>query len=109
MHHQSTLNTCMTEFGIQGLELDFCIIGWGTDYILTNKVWSNHLMKRHARGVPVQNPLALRRNAYRVLLTRARDGFVIYIPPDDGLNLNYAGSLDATREWLKATGVEFLR
>jgi hypothetical protein len=103
------LNTCMTEFGIQGLELDFCIIGWGTDYILTNKVWSNHLMKRHARGVPVQNPLALRRNAYRVLLTRARDGFVIYIPPDDGLNLNYAGSLDATREWLKATGVEFLR
>ena len=98
----------MTEFGIQGLELDFCIIGWGTDYVLTEEGWSNHMMKRYARGTPIRDPLALRRNAYRVLLTRARDGFVIYIPPDDGLEPRYAGMLDETREWLEATGVERL-
>jgi len=102
------LTSCMTEFGIQGLELDFCIIGWGTDYILTDDGWSNRMMKRYARGTPIQNALALRRNAYRVLLTRARDGFVIYIPPDDGIDAKYTGMLDETREWLQATGVERL-
>ena len=32
-HERSCCNlqTCMTEFGVQGLELDFCLIGWGTD------------------------------------------------------------------------------
>ena len=103
------LNTCMTEFGVQGLELDFCLIGWGTDYVLTDEGWSNHLMKRHARGIPVQDPLALRRNAYRVLLTRARDGFVIYVPPDVGLEPQHDGALRLTRKWLSDCGIELLR
>ena len=102
------LNTCMTEFGVQGLELDYCVIGWGTDYVRTDDGWSNSLMKNHARGVPVKDPLGLRRNAYRVLLTRSRDGFVIYVPPDEGMDAKYAGTLDATRKWLESCGVEEL-
>ena len=65
-------------------------------------------MKNHARGVPVKDPLGLRRNAYRVLLTRSRDGFVIYDPPDEGMDAKYAGTLDATRKWLESCGVEEL-
>jgi len=103
------LNTCLTEFGVQGLELDFCIIGWGTDFILNNGVWTNHFMKKHARNVPVQDPLALRRNAYRVLLTRARDGFIIYIPPDNGIDSKYQGALDETRKWFQECGVEIMK
>jgi hypothetical protein len=107
-HHPRSgcqLNTCMTEFGVQGLELDFCLVGWGTDYVLRDGIWSNHLMKNHARGVPVKDPLSLRRNAYRVLLTRARDGFAIYIPNDDGLEAKHQGSLEETRNWLQSCGI----
>ena len=110
-HHPRSgcqLNTCMTEFGIQGLELDFCLIGWGTDYVLKDRQWSNHLMKNHARGVPVKDPLSLRRNAYRVLLTRARDGFILYVPNDDGLEEKHKGSLEETRSWLQSCGVREL-
>jgi len=99
------LVTCMTEFGIQGLELDFCLMGWGTDYVLREGRWSNHLMKNHKKGVPVKNPLLLRRNAYRVLLTRARDGFVLYIPNDNALEGKHIGSLNETKTWIEECGI----
>ena len=35
------LETCVTEFGAQGLELDFTLLAWGTDFVLTNGKWSN--------------------------------------------------------------------
>ena len=102
------LQTCMTEFGVQGLELDFCLIGWGTDYILEHNRWTNRFMRRYRRDKPVQDPLALRKNAYRVLLTRARDGFVIYIPPNSKLPEKYHQVLNETKDWLISCGVDEL-
>ena len=43
--------------------------------------WSNARAKRHARSAHVRDPLQLRVNAYRVLLTRGREATVIFVPP----------------------------
>jgi hypothetical protein len=47
-------------------------------------------MRRYARDSLVEDPFRLRRNAYRVLLTRARDATVIYVPPLRSLDETYA-------------------
>ena len=73
-----------TEFEIQGLELDWTIICWGADLYYKNNEWNYQAFK----GTKWQNiNQEIKRkyllNTYRVLLTRARQGFVIYIPEGD--------------------------
>lgn len=81
------LKECVTEFGAQGLELDGALVAWGTDFIRKNGRWSIERSSRYKRGgAPVHDPAQLRANAYRVLLTRARDGSVIFVPPLPELN-----------------------
>ena len=74
------LETVATEFSSQGLELDCALVAWGSDLLWTDQGWS---MKdsRGTRG-KLKDPLALRRNVYRVLLTRGRDGTVVFVPND---------------------------
>ena len=94
------LRECVTEFGAQGLELDGVLLAWGTDLMWTGDAWSNARAKNHARGTHVRDPFQLRVNAYRVLLTRGRDGAVIFVPP--------IAELDATAARLQAHGVKVL-
>lgn len=73
-----------TEFDIQGLELDWVGVCWDADLRWMNGRWSHHKF----RGTVWQNvndsfQRAYLSNAYRVLLTRARQGMVIYIPCGD--------------------------
>ena len=82
------LNACATEFEAQGLELDGTILAWGTDFALLNGQWSNALAARYASRVT--DPFGLRLNAYRVLLTRARDTCVVFVPPLPELDETYA-------------------
>ncbi len=66
------------EFHCQGLELDLPIVCWGDD------VWWDHAgwQIRSGRTNPlVRDPEMFRRNTYRVLLTRGREGLVIFVPP----------------------------
>ena len=86
----------MTEFGAQGLELDATLLAWGTDFRRDGGRWSNALARGYKRGAPVRDPFTLRRNAYRVLLTRGRDGCVTLVPP--------LPRLDETFEHLRACG-----
>lgn len=92
------LDTVATEFVAQGLELDMALLAWGTDFVRENGAWTN----RHARGTKgrVHDTLALRRNSYRVLLTRGRDGTVLFVPP--------VGELNETLAYLERAGVERL-
>jgi len=94
------LDLAATEFDSQGLELDCTLIGWGTDFILQNGKWNNDLAKNYRTPKNIKNAFTLRRNAYRVLLTRARDGMILYLPNDELLN--------ETREHLIKCGVEDL-
>lgn len=73
------LEEVVTEFGCQGLELDMAIVAWGNDYLWDGTEW---LMRKMRTRVPQQDPHQLRLNSYRVLLTRSREGLVIFIPPD---------------------------
>ena len=57
------------------------LLARGTDLMWTGDAWSSARAKNHARGSHVRDPFQLRVNAYRVLLTRGRDGAVIFVMP----------------------------
>jgi hypothetical protein len=64
-----------TEFQCQGLELDLPVLCWGDDLRWLNERWESWHNTRGAR-----NSRQLRINSYRVLLTRGRDGVVVFVP-----------------------------
>jgi len=90
------LRECVTEFGAQGLEFDGVLLAWGTDFIRSGDRWSDQRARRYKAGTKIRDAYALRLNAYRVLLTRGRNGAVIYLPP--------LPELDATAARLQAHG-----
>ena len=85
-----------TEFACQGLELNMPIVYWNSDFIW-NTSWRNW------RTLGDNNEITrnYRINTYRVLLTRGRDGMIIYIPSDSRFNSTY--------ELLKDIGIEELQ
>ena len=70
-----------TEFDIQGLELDWVGMCWDANFRREGNNWI-HYSFRGARWEHIVDPIraAYLVNAYRVLLTRARQGMVIYVP-----------------------------
>lgn len=74
------LEYAATEFQIQGLELDMAIVYWNEDMQLKNGNWEFSYLKGD-----VEDPYQMKVNAYRVLLTRGRDGTIIYCPPNVSL------------------------
>lgn len=78
------LEDAATEFQVQGLELDWACVTWDGDLRFTDSGWSFHDFRGH-RWCNVSKPDNRRylQNAYRVLLTRARQGMVIFVPPGD--------------------------
>lgn len=90
------LRECVTEFGCQGLELDASLLAWGTDFVRDRGRWSNANARGYQRAAMIRDAMQLRRNAYRVLLTRGRDATVVFVPP--------MKVLDETFEYLIACG-----
>ncbi len=89
------LDTCVTEFGAQGLELDASLLAWGSDFVRDGGVWSNGSARGYKKGAKVKDPFQLRVNAYRVLLTRGRDATVVFVPPMEALDETYRFLCDA--------------
>ncbi|UCH21558.1 MAG: DUF2075 domain-containing protein, partial [Deltaproteobacteria bacterium] len=58
--------------------------------------WNNKRARGYMKSAHVRNPFQLRINAYRVLLTRGRDGSVVFVPP--------INELDATFSYLAKSG-----
>ena len=83
----------VTEFSCQGLELDLPIVCWGTDLLWATGAWA---YKPTRRRFALTDPEQVLTNAYRVLLTRGRDGLVIYVPAD--------AQLDGVASCLEAAG-----
>ncbi len=78
------LEDIATEFDIQGLELDWCLIGWDADYRYVGGAfehWKFTGSSWKQRNRPEQKRYL--ENAYRVLLTRARQGMAIFVPLGD--------------------------
>jgi hypothetical protein len=102
-----------TEFEVQGLELDWIGLCWGGDYVWGGSSW----IPRDLRPGPVSKwgtvknaeRQRFRRNAYRVLLTRARQGMVIYVPRgSEKDSTRDPASMDATAAFLQTCGVKTL-
>ena len=100
-----------TEFEIQGLELDWIGLCWGGDMVWSpSGIWRFRTLRHGApsRWVEIRNSdkRTYRENAYRVLLTRARQGMVIFVPRgsvDDPTNASH--EFDATAQFLLDCGV----
>jgi hypothetical protein len=78
------LEDVATEFQVQGLELDWTCVTWDADFRHASRGWE-HWSFRGERWEHINQPnrQSYLKNAYRVLLTRARQGMVIVIPPGD--------------------------
>jgi DUF2075 family protein len=89
------LEKCVTEFGAQGLELDMALVGWGSDLRRDGGKWDNSRARRYAPGqVELHDGFQLRLNAYRVLLTRGRDGTIVFVPPTREMDETWAFLLE---------------
>jgi Uncharacterized conserved protein (DUF2075) len=102
-----------TEFEIQGLELDWVGLCWSGDFIWSGTNWTARNLHhgKHSKWGLIRSPdkQNYRKNAYRVLLTRARQGQVIYVPsgdPQDPTRL--PSELDRTASYLLQCGVTAL-
>ncbi|MBL7898508.1 MAG: DUF2075 domain-containing protein [Crocinitomicaceae bacterium] len=104
------LEDAATEFDVQGLELDWSCVVWDGDFRYSNGNWQHfsfvgnkwHNIKKDERKMYLKN-------AYRVLLTRARQGMIIVIPngssEDQTRNPVY---YDSTFEYLKEIGFDII-
>jgi hypothetical protein len=104
------LEDAATEFQVQGLELDWACVTWDGDLRFTGCGWSFHDF-RGTRWCNIANPDNRRylRNAYRVLLTRARQGMVIFVPPgDSGDPTRSPEFYDSTFHYLNELGIPLL-
>lgn len=102
------LEDAATEFQVQGLELDWTCVTWDGDLRFTGAGWSHHRFHgsgwRNVRNADNQNYL---RNAYRVLLTRARQGMVLFVPRGDASDPTRSPEFyDATFDYLRSVGLE---
>ena len=110
------LEEAATEIQVQGLELDFACILWDADMRFENGKWGYYKFNGRTAWTPEKNEEAKKYmlNAYRVLLTRARQGIVICVPtgnnhknpegfPEDPTRL--PEFYDRTYEYLKSIGI----
>jgi hypothetical protein len=105
------LEDAATEFQVQGLEVDWACVTWDADLRFTGSGWTFH----DFRGNPWQNikngdNQIYLRNAYRVLLTRARQGMVIFIPQGEPADPTRSPEYyDITFNYFTELGVPTLR
>lgn len=111
------LEDAATEIQVQGLELDYACVLWDADMRYHNDSWTFYKFNGKNKWIPENNEENRKYmlNAYRVLLTRARQGIVICVPygnknktsegfPEDPTRL--PEYYDGTYEYLKSLGLK---
>lgn len=101
------LEDAATEFQVQGLELDWTCVTWDADFRFNGEGWNYHDF-RGSRWCNIENAdnRNYLRNAYRVLLTRARQGMVIFVPPGDSSDhTRPPGFYNETFSYLSSLGI----
>jgi hypothetical protein len=104
------LEDVATEFQVQGLELDWACVTWDGDFRHTRASWE-HWSFTGDRWNRIRKPQRQQylKNAYRVLLTRARQGMVIIVPEGDpGDPTRKAEFYDSTFDYLRRIGLRVL-
>jgi hypothetical protein len=104
------LEDAATEFQVQGLEIDWACVTWDGDLRSTGSDWSYHDFRgdkwTNISKVENQNYL---RNAYRVLLIRARQGMIVFVPKGDSMDpTRRPDYYDCTFNYLSDLGIPVL-
>lgn len=101
------LEDVATEFDVQGLELDWVCMAWDADFRYRDGRWE-HWSFRGNKWQHINKPerQIYQKNAYRVLLTRARQGMVLFVPEgDDRDHTRPKMFYDQTYRYLKGIGI----
>jgi Uncharacterized conserved protein (DUF2075) len=101
------LETPATEFGIQGLELDWTGLCWDIDLVPHSGDW--HIQAFRGTEWQTVRDATRRRyvlNKYRVLLTRAREGMIIWVPKGNSADRTRPSSAyESVAEYLRSCGI----
>lgn len=100
------LEDAATEFDIQGLELDWTCVVWDGDFRFDSTGWRHYsFVGERWNRICRPERQVYQKNAYRVLLTRARQGMIIVVPPGDREDPTRDPSFyDPTYRYLEAIG-----
>lgn len=100
------LEDVATEFHVQGLELDWACVVWDADFRYSDEGWQHRsFVGSKWNRINLPHRQMYLKNAYRVLLTRARQGMVVVVPNGDPADPTRDASFyDATFEYLKSIG-----
>ena len=110
----NALEDTLTEFKVQGLEIDWACVAWDADLRLNKEQtkWQHFQLRSGTKWQKINKPInqEYQINAYRVLLTRARQGMVIVVPdgshdvpPDDTRKPEW---YDGIYNYLKNIGIK---
>lgn len=101
------LEDAATEFDVQGLELDWTGVAWDLNLMRGSDGWLSRRFRGTAwEAVSDAEKQAYVLNSYRVLLTRARQGMVIFVPPGDKDDpTRPPAAYDAVDCWLADCGI----
>jgi hypothetical protein len=104
------LEDVASEFAVQGLELDWVGVCWDGDFHHQNGNWVCQAFKGTKwQFVNDESRRLYLKNAYRVILTRARQGMILFIPKGDALDrTRHPSFYDGTFEYLRACGIPLL-
>ena len=101
------LEDVATEFQVQGLELDWACVVWDGDLRHSGESWTHHEFKGSRwKNIRQEERKAYLKNAYRVLLTRARQGMILVIPEGNEVDLTRVPAMyDPTYHYLRSLGI----
>jgi len=102
------LELVATEFDIQGLEIDYVCLAWDINFNFNNCEWNYQSFEGTKwKAINSEIDKSYLRNAYRVLMTRARQGLIIFIPYGDNLDPTRPKELyDNTYNFLSSCGIQ---
>jgi hypothetical protein len=101
------LEEVATEFDVQGLEVDWAGVCWDADLRYASGAWESFAFKGTKwQDVKQEARKTYLTNAYRVILTQARQGLVIYIPKGNAADPTRPPTFyDETTEFLASCGI----
>jgi hypothetical protein len=104
------LEDVATEFHVQGLEVDWSCVVWDGDFRHSPGGWQHHsFIGSRWQHILKNERQTYLKNAYRVLLTRARQGMVIVVPEGDSDDLTRKPAYyDSTYNYLRSIGLPVL-
>ncbi len=104
------LEDVASEFAVQGLELDWAGVCWDGDFHHRDGEWiTQDFVGTEWRSLNVESGQVYLKNAYRVILTRARQGMILFVPKGDASDRTRPPSFyDGTFEYLRKCGIPLL-